>query len=151
MAEGWYVADLVERIAVGGDRRSLVHINTVLVRAASREAAYDAAVALGQEAEREYDNPHGRRVRVTFLGLRHLAEIWDDLKHGAEILFDERVGLSEADIADLVRPREALVERPKGEADPDVPNYMPAEMAERMQGAGLDLPIWVAPPPPPPP
>ena len=145
----WYLADLVERIAVSGDRRTLVHINTRLVRAATHEAAYDAAVALGREGERAYDNPHGRRVRVTFLGLRCLSEIGVDLEHGTEVAYDQQVGLSEAEIAGLVRPRADLVSRPTGEADPDVPNYMPAMVAEMMRRDGLDLPVWVALPPPP--
>ncbi len=43
----WYLADIVEQIAVEDDPRHVVHTNTVLIRADSPEDAYAKAVELG--------------------------------------------------------------------------------------------------------
>jgi hypothetical protein len=42
----WYLADIVEQIAVQDDTRYVVHTNTVLIRADSPEDAYANAVEL---------------------------------------------------------------------------------------------------------
>ena len=93
----WYVADLVVEIRVEGDQRSVVHINTVLVNARSPDEAFSRAWQLGQRSEQEYLNPSNRRVTFRFRGLRHLGVIQDPLEHGGEIVYSERIGLSESE------------------------------------------------------
>jgi hypothetical protein len=53
----WYLADIVEEIRVGGDRKNVVHTNQVLVRADSPEEAYKNAIALGKRGNTKYWNP----------------------------------------------------------------------------------------------
>ncbi|MGH9554490.1 MAG: DUF4288 domain-containing protein [Terriglobales bacterium] len=104
----WYVAEIVEEIRVEHDPENVVHRNLVLIRADSPEEAYEKAIELGREGDREYDNPEARRVRFRFRGLSELCVIYDELEHGAELLFSEDVGVSEEQIASWVRPKEAL-------------------------------------------
>lgn len=101
----WYLAEIVQQITVAGDERAVVHINWVLVEAGSPDDAYAKALELGAQDQDAYANSTGRRVTVRFRGLRNLYVIHDALVHGAELLYEERVGLSETEIAALVRPR----------------------------------------------
>lgn len=50
----WYVADIIIEIVVQRDPRNVVHINTVLVRAANDEEAYLKAIELGRSAGRGF-------------------------------------------------------------------------------------------------
>jgi catechol 2,3-dioxygenase-like lactoylglutathione lyase family enzyme len=104
----WYLSDLVLQLDVTDDPRGVVHINTCLVAAASADEAYDKALALGRQQEDEYVNPAGRRVRVRFLGLRELLEVYEELEDGAELTFQERVGLSDLEARRLVARRDQL-------------------------------------------
>lgn len=130
----WYLADIVEQISVEDDPRSAVHINTVLIRASSPEEVYRKALECGKQGETSYENPDGKAVRITFRGLRNLNMIYEPLEDGAEISFDEKIGLDEEAIRAMVRPREEL-----GVFAPIVPspgpNYRSAdvesELAER--------------------
>lgn len=104
----WYLADIVEQISVEGDSRNVVHTNLVLVRADSPEEAYQKALDLGMAAEQSFENPQGNLVTIHFRGLRDLNVIHDDLEHGAELSFQEELGMEEAEIAEWVRPKEEL-------------------------------------------
>src|SRR5579871_4184026 len=104
----WYVAEIVERITVAGDRRSVTHVNFCLVQAGDADEAYTKARALGRAGELSYRNPKGRRVSIKFIGLRELHVVHDPLEHGAELLFEEHVGMSGAASRALIRPRSRL-------------------------------------------
>jgi catechol 2,3-dioxygenase-like lactoylglutathione lyase family enzyme len=104
----WYLAELVVQLAVEDDPRGVVHINTCLVEAHDAGAAHDKAMALGRDEEHEYRNPSGRRVRVRFLGLRELVEVFEPLEDGAELTFQERIGLSDLEARRLVTRRDEL-------------------------------------------
>jgi len=104
----WYVAELIEEITVEGDLRNLVHRNLMLIRADSPEEAYQEAMQLGERAQSGYENPAGQRVRIRFRGLGALNVIYDELGHGAELLYEERIGVSDEEIAGWVRPKEQL-------------------------------------------
>lgn len=104
----WYLADIVEQISVEGDSRNVVHSNLVLVRADSPEEAYQKALELGMAAEQTFENPEGNLVTIRFRGLRDLNVIHDDLEHGAELTYQEKLGMEEPEIAEWVRPKEDL-------------------------------------------
>lgn len=115
----WYVAEIVQRIAVEGDRRTVVHVNVCLVRARDPDEAHAKAVALGKSGETEYRNPRGKRVTITFVGLRDLNVVHEPLEDGAELLFEEHVGLDRRALRRLVRTRAQLAvfrpsRRPRG-------------------------------------
>jgi hypothetical protein len=104
----WYLADIVLQITVEGDARSVVHTNLVLIRADSPEEAYRKATELGSESNRSYENPTGQLVRVSYRGLHDLSVIHEELEHGAELSFTERVGMDEAAIQQWVSAKEHL-------------------------------------------
>jgi hypothetical protein len=104
----WYVAELIDEITVEGDLRNLVHRNLTLIRADSPEEAYEEAMQQGERAQCDYENPAGQRVRIRFHGLGALNVIYDELGHGTELLYEERIGVSGEEIAAWVRPKEQL-------------------------------------------
>jgi hypothetical protein len=104
----WYLATLVEEIVVEGDSRNVLHKNLVLVRADSPEEAYEKALELGRKAEVSYENPGRSLVQIKFRGLSQLNVVHDDLEHGAELHFEELLGVSEEQIEALLRRREDL-------------------------------------------
>lgn len=116
----WYLAEIVEEIGIDGERDNILHTNMVLVRADSPEQAYDRAVELGKEGEITYSNPDGKLVRTRYRGLRDLNVIHDELEHGAELIYSERTGVSEAEILRWVSQKEDLgVFRPIRRPDED--------------------------------
>jgi hypothetical protein len=89
----WYLAGLVLEHTIEGDPRNVVHVNTHLIEAGSPEEAYRKANALGRASELAYANTEGKQVRVAFRGLRDLDVIHDNLEDGAELFYEERVGI----------------------------------------------------------
>jgi hypothetical protein len=69
-----------------------------LIRADSPDEAYEKAVSLGYQGEASYDNPNGQLVQIRFRGLADLDVIYDELGHGAELLFHEQVGVEPEEI-----------------------------------------------------
>ncbi len=105
----WYLADLIVEIRVEDDPRSVVHINTVLVKACSPDDAYDKALQLGeQQVGESYLNPAGKKVEMRFVGLKDLSVIYEKLEHGAELFFAETSGMSPEDVVAMTRRKEAL-------------------------------------------
>ena len=105
----WYLADLVVEIAVEGDPRRVVHINTVLVNADSPSDAYEKALELGAaQVSDSYLNPAGKQVDSRFVGLKDLAVIHDKLEHGAELFFVEKADMQPVEILAIVQPKEKL-------------------------------------------
>lgn len=122
----WYVAELVQKINIEG-QQSVVHINTVLVEANSPEQAHKRAIELGQRGETAYQNTDSKLVTLIFQGLRDLNVIVEGLTHGAELGLEKKVGLTQAQIEQMIPPKEELgVFR----ASPPTngPNYMPREV-----------------------
>lgn len=104
----WYLADMVEEITIEDESDNIVHINLVLVRADSPDEAYQKALELGKESEISYFNTDGKSVRIIFRGLRDLNVIHEELEHGAELLYEEKIGLSDVEIRTLIRPKEVF-------------------------------------------
>jgi hypothetical protein len=104
----WFIGELVEEFKAADQTENLVHINTILIEANSPEVAYEKALALGELANRVFTNTDGVDVTVRFRGLRGLYPIHDRLEDGAELLYEEREGMSDEAIAKMVKPKEAL-------------------------------------------
>lgn len=122
----WYVAELVQKINIEG-QQSVVHINTVLVEANSPEQAHKRAIELGQRSETAYQNTDSKLVTLIFQGLRDLNVIVEGLTHGAELGLEKKVGLTQAQIEQMIPPKEELgvfrASHPtKG------PNYIPKDI-----------------------
>ncbi len=135
----WYLADVVIEHKIEDEPRNVVHINTLLVRANSPERAHKRALQLGKNAEHEYQNSDDKTVRVLFRGLRDLCVIYELLRSGSEIVYSERVGLSEEETFKLVSPKEELgVFEDRGKPSKNAPNYMPENILEALHNAGLN-------------
>jgi hypothetical protein len=129
----WYVAEVVEEITVEDDPRNVVHLNLLLIRADSPGEAYEHALRLGKQREIRYENPFDKQVSIRFRGLKHLGVVHDELEHGAELRYSERIGVPEEDIAKLITPKEQLdvfspVSRSSG------PNYSSQEIIQEAMG-----------------
>src|SRR5438093_8558330 len=98
----WYLADIVEEIKVQDEKRSLVHINIVLVESDSPENAYQKALELGRQCNQTYKNTDGKKVVCRFRGLRDLNVIHDELEHGAELIYQRKAGLTKSAVKRLV-------------------------------------------------
>jgi hypothetical protein len=119
----WFLAQHVEEIRVQGHKRNIVHINYVLIRARTPKDAYQKALILGKRGNAKYKNPEGKNVTVRFLGLRDLDVIPFPLEHGCEIMFTERLGVTEAGIRRLVRKKSELEAFLPIRERPGRPNY----------------------------
>jgi hypothetical protein len=104
----WFLADLVLEIRVEGSRRNVVHINHVIIHARSPEDAYSRAMRLGKRDAISYQNPHGKKVTIRFRGLGNLDVIYDPLGDECEIMFEEKLGVSEKGIRKLIVPKREL-------------------------------------------
>lgn len=104
----WFVAELVMEITVRGATRNVVHRNLTLIAAADPETAYQKAIDLGQKGEVSYDNPSGQRVEIKFKGLSRLDVVIDPLGDGAELTFEESVGIAAQEIARWIPAKEKL-------------------------------------------
>ena len=104
----WYVAQVVLEATVEGDARNVVHINYLLVRAESPEEAYDKALRLGTQHETAYRNRDNKEVNIAFRGLRNLTVVYESLEDGAELLYEEMVGISAESVARLVSAKDCL-------------------------------------------
>ena len=136
----WYLAWLVQEITVEDDPRNVVHTSTRLIRADSPEEAYDKALLLGSEEEVTYENTHGKRVTITFRGLTDLNVIYEELEDGAELAFDEEVGVAEEEIERMITEKNDLTVFRNGEP-PEGPDYIDREIAEELDesfGRGAD-------------
>jgi hypothetical protein len=135
----WYLADIVLKHVVQDDPRNVVHINIHLIEAASPELAYEKACALGRESQIVFPNTDGKEVRTVFRGIRGLTVIHDKLEDGAELIYEELIGVPEAKLAGLVSPKADLAvfrERQSGFAT-GAPNLMPESVMEKMGEAGF--------------
>ena len=104
----WYVAEIIEEIVVEDDLRNVVHRNWVLIGATSPEMAYERAVSIGKESQISYENPAGKKVQTVFRGLGELTVVHDDLEHGAELLYQENVGVPREQLEAWIHPKEQL-------------------------------------------
>jgi len=134
----WFLADLVQEIRVAGTKRNIVHINHVIIHAPSPEAAYARAMSIGKRSAMSYENLHGKKVTIRFRGLGNLDVIHDPLGDECEIMYREKLGVTEKGIKKMVRPKRELEvfmpirERP-GRPDFSSQEVM-NELAKRLRG-----------------
>ena len=103
----WYLAELVKRTDFLRDP-SIVHVDLVLINAETDNAAYEKAMVAGHSREVEYTNTDYEKVLIRFLGLRNLHHIYEELKDGSELIFEEYDDLTEEEIASLVKAKSSL-------------------------------------------
>jgi len=104
----WFLAQMVLEIKVAGSKRNVVHVNFVLIRARSPAAAFKRATSIGKRENTSYVNEVGKRVTIRFRGLRDLDVIYDPLEDGCEVMFTEKLGVTEKGIRRLLRRKRDL-------------------------------------------
>lgn len=117
----------------------VVHTCARLMRAHSPEEAYDKALRLGQEEEITYENSDGKGVKIVFRGLTDLIGIYEDLENGAELTYEEEIGVKEDEIKKMLTEREHLSVFQEGRGS-DGPNYIAKDIAEEIEGRSSDDP-----------
>jgi hypothetical protein len=129
----WFLAEIVQEIRVTGCKRNIVQLNFVIIHASSPEAAYDRAHKFGKKGNMSYTNEKGKRVSIRFRGLRNLDVIYDPLEDGCEIMFDEKLGVTEAGIKKLVRPKKNMEVFLPIRGRPGRPNYSSKEIMDEVK------------------
>jgi hypothetical protein len=104
----WFLAQVVQEILVAGSKRNIVHINSIIIHARSPETAYARATSIGRSENTSYVNEQGKRVTIRFRGLRNLDVIYDPLEDGCEIMYTEKLGVTQNGIRKLVRPKRQM-------------------------------------------
>jgi len=134
----WYLAELLMEITVHGARCNVLHRNLFLINAHSPEEAYDKAVQTGQGEETEYTNLKDQLVEIRFKGISKLDVVYEPLADGAELCFEERLGVSESEIQRMIPRKEQLdvftASTPGKDRDPDYRSKAVVEEAVRMLG-----------------
>jgi hypothetical protein len=132
----WYIADLLMEITVHGAKSNVVHRNLTLIRADSPEEAYQKAEKFGKEGETSYQNPKGQLVEIHFRGIAKLDAVYEPFEDGAELAFEEIIGVSEQEIQRTIPPKEKLdvfiQPTPGRERDPDYRSQAVVDQALRM-------------------
>jgi hypothetical protein len=126
----WYLAEIIEEITVEDDPRNVVHKDLVLIRADPPEEAYAKAIELGSEHDSSYRNPGGKCVRTHFRGLGYLDVIHDELEHGAELLYEQKISVPDEQIENWVLPKERLQLFQDEAPTPDYPDYRAKDITE---------------------
>ncbi len=129
----WFLAEIVEEIRVAGSKRNIVHMNFVIVHAPSPEAAYVRAVKIGKEGDTSYMNERGKQVTIRFRGLRNLDVIYDPLEDGCEIMYMEKLGVTEKGIRKLVRTKRELEVFLPIRGRPGRPNFSSKEIMDEVK------------------
>jgi hypothetical protein len=128
----WYWAEVIVEIFVEDDTRNVVHRNLVLINADCPTAAYERAVEIGKGYESSDQNPAGKVVRTSFRGLGDLDVIYDEIEHGAEILYSESVSVPESQIEQWVRGKHQLALFRQAPETKNKPDYSSKEIVEEV-------------------
>lgn len=129
----WYIAELVIECNVEGNSRNVVHVNIILVRASPPEQAFDKAEKFGVESNSTYLNPNNQTVTFTYRGLRGLNVIHDELEDGAELMYEEKFGICESELQQMLTPKSQLaIFRPLEPIDPSKPDYSSKEIMDEV-------------------
>lgn len=93
--------------------------------------AFLKAEQLGRDSEDSYLNPNNQTVTFTYRGLRNLLVIYEELEHGAELMFEEEVGMSEDELQKMLTPKSQLAVFDSDQPiDPSRPDYSSKEIMD---------------------
>ena len=104
----------------------------MLVRADSPDEAYERALELGKQLEMSYENPDGKLVVCAFRGIRDMNVIHDELEHGAELNYEEKVGVLNDEIERMLTPKDQLTIFRPDDNSPK-PKYIAKDIAEELE------------------
>ena len=128
----WFHAEVVVEHRVEDDPRNVVHINLILIKAATADEAYEKAMTMGAEAESEYLNPAGKQVQTVFVGIASLGAVHDSLEDGVEIRYEELVDVSTQELSSMVKQKHELGAFRTITPSPDRPDYSSGEIVDEL-------------------
>ena len=110
---GWYVGSYLLRFVKAGargnddpERKFTTWENTVLVKAGSLDEAYVKVAKIGRASSKPYrGGPNGVQVRWQFEGVGSLTPIYEELKDGAEILWEDHSSRKLKTVRSWVKPK----------------------------------------------
>jgi hypothetical protein len=112
---GWWIATIVERYEHFDEdktklnRRCTAWMNTVLIKACSRDEAYRKAIAQGKIGTDSICGPEGgRQGHWVFEGLASLLPIYEKLEDGAEIMWEQAVNVTVKTVRARVKEKREL-------------------------------------------
>lgn len=127
----WYLGKIVMEITIVGAKKNVVHKNLILISASNPEMAYKKAINFGKKSETSYKNPAGQKVKIKFRGISQLEEMYDTFSDGAELRFDEYVGVKPSELKKWLLPKKHLqVFRPIRPGRPKDPDYRSGEIID---------------------
>lgn len=91
-AGNWYMVEIIEKCEPVSRneeqdlRRVVTYGNHHLIKADSPEQAYDKAVTIGREHEYRFFNTNKIEMEWSFVGIRNLLPIYEDIEDGAELM-----------------------------------------------------------------
>jgi len=133
----WYIADIIVEIRIENEPRNVVHTNMMLIRADSPEEAFKKANELGAEEETSYKNSDGNLVVSRYRGLRDLNGVYEELEHGAELVFEEDIDIPEDKIQAWISPKEKLgVFVPRASSE-NKPNHISESIVKALEERGF--------------
>lgn len=124
---GWWIATYIERAAwdddpdPDGNSRCLAWENTILIQASDRDLAYEKAISLASDNESTFSDEKGRTGHWVFEGLISLLPIYDELRDGAELVWEEHRNRTLKKVRSWIRQKHEL------EAFDDTPPYWDKE------------------------
>lgn len=115
---GWYIGSYLIRLVELGhpdnqdlDERFTAWENTVIVKAANMDEAYDKVVKVAQRETAPYKGGTDEKdMQWTFEGLTELIPVYEALGDGAEIMFREHHPTMLKNLKKLVRDKSALIQ-----------------------------------------
>jgi hypothetical protein len=129
----WYIAELIIEMSIEKEARNVVHVNSHLIRAKTNTDARRKATEIGKQSTNSYKNTEGRRVKIRFRGIRGLFELSEGVENGAEILWEEHIGITESKIKSWL-----CLTSKKSKSRRSTPNYMPESVIKDLEKAGFD-------------
>ncbi len=104
-----YIAELVHEFRTDAAKTRIVWVNIHLVYARTASEAYSKAVTIGKGHNLTYKaGMNATPARWRFRGLRELLPIHDQLKDGAELMFEHHNRMRESNILRMLRPKRLL-------------------------------------------
>ena len=110
----WYIVEIIEKLEpVARDetndlRRVTTWGNCHLIKAESKEEAYNKAEKIGKEGEYNFINADKREMEWIYVGIGDVLLIHEDIEDGAEIMWTDYGAISNRRALRIARSKEIL-------------------------------------------
>ncbi len=95
----WYIAEIIKSVGQNEQGLFIVHPCMILIEAALPDEAFEQAMEFGKSLHTD---------TTRFWGIRMVYVVHDPLEHGEEVAFERTEDVSEAEIQQMICPKEHL-------------------------------------------